>query len=110
MNQLTEIIRVLRINPNWLIHGTGNKDDFDVNNLPETVVVRKGAGLRKNLHNQANEDGQFDGDVFEFILAIEKYKQANNKPFPSLREIFDIFLKLGYRKTEQKTINPIKES
>lgn len=108
MNQLTEIIRVLKINPEWLIYGKGNKDDFNVNNLPETVIIKRAAGLRKTLGNHANEEGQCTGDVFEFILAVEKYKQANNKPFPALSEIYDILLKLGYRKTEDQTINPLK--
>ena len=39
-----------------------------------------------------------DPEVLAFIDAIDKYKQAYCRPFPSWTEIFYILKKLGYRK------------
>lgn len=33
-----------------------------------------------------------------FILAMDEYKRANNRPFPTWTEVLDILLYLGYRK------------
>ena len=38
-------------------------------------------------------------DVFEFIRAVNLYKVHNNVRWPSLRELFEIMMILGYRKT-----------
>lgn len=33
-----------------------------------------------------------------FLLAMEEYKRVNNRAFPTLTEILDVLLYLGYRK------------
>lgn len=33
-----------------------------------------------------------------FLVAVEEYKRLNHRPFPSLTEILDLVLYLGYRK------------
>ena len=35
---------------------------------------------------------------FEFIMAIEKYKKANKKLYPTWTEILEVVWQLGYRK------------
>ena len=37
-------------------------------------------------------------EQFEFIMAIDEYKKANRRPFPSFTEILEIAKALGYRK------------
>ena len=37
-------------------------------------------------------------EQLEFIKAIDEYKRANGKPFPTWTEILDLMLYLGYRK------------
>lgn len=37
-------------------------------------------------------------EQLEFIKAIDEYKRANQKPFPTWTEILDLVLYLGYRK------------
>jgi hypothetical protein len=34
----------------------------------------------------------------EFLLAVDDYKRRKRRPHPSLRELFQIILRLGYRK------------
>ena len=37
-------------------------------------------------------------EQLEFIKAIDEYKRANQKPFPTWTEVLDLVLYLGYRK------------
>lgn len=40
-------------------------------------------------------------EQFVFIQAIDEYKKANNKPFPTWTEVLDILIALGYRKVAE---------
>ena len=37
-------------------------------------------------------------EQFEFLMAIEEYKKANSKPFPTWTEVLEVMKALGYRK------------
>ena len=37
-------------------------------------------------------------EQLEFIKAIDEYKRVNGRPFPTLTEVLDLMLYLGYRK------------
>ncbi len=37
-------------------------------------------------------------EQFEFLMAIEKYKKVNKRPFPTWTEVLDVIHALGYRK------------
>ena len=39
-----------------------------------------------------------DGDLLEFVMAVDAYKQANGRRFLRNSEIYDLMLFLGYRK------------
>lgn len=41
-------------------------------------------------------DIEMDSEVLRFIDAIDKYKQEYSRPFPSWREVYYVFKKLGY--------------
>ncbi len=41
-------------------------------------------------------DLEMDTEILRFIDAIDKYKQEFSRPFPSWREVFYVFTKLGY--------------
>ena len=40
-------------------------------------------------------------EQFEFIMAIDKYKRVNNRPFPTWTEVLDVIHALGYRKVAE---------
>jgi hypothetical protein len=42
-------------------------------------------------------------EQFELIKAIDAYKRANNRPFPTFTEILEIMKALGYRKVADPT-------
>ncbi len=59
---------------------------------------RRGPGRRRSHARRSAEEGEMNEDQFEFIMAIEDYKKANGRPFPSFTEILEIAKALGYRK------------
>lgn len=106
MNQHWTIVRTMKISPPWLFLGEGAYDDFRPEWLPETIVRERKPGIRRSPERVDAECGEYTGDPFEFVLAVESFKVKNKKTFPSLTEIYELFLSLGYRKTEQQSIYP----
>jgi hypothetical protein len=47
-------------------------------------------------------------EQFEFLMAIDEYKKANSKPFPSWTEVLEVIKALGYRKVAAP--QPLAES
>ncbi len=37
-------------------------------------------------------------EQFEFVMALDKYKRLNNRPFPTWTEVLEVIHYLGYRK------------
>ena len=83
---------------NWLLNGLGKPHDPDpLSLMPETLHVQKGAGIRRNYERLKAEEGNFADHVFEFVIAIDKFKSKHNVPFPTLTQIYEIVRALGYR-------------
>ena len=59
---------------------------------------RRGPGRRRTDERKAAEEGQMTDEQFEFIMAVDKYKKLNNRPFPTWTEILELIKALGYRK------------
>ncbi len=59
---------------------------------------RRGPGRRRTDERRSAEEGEMNEEQFEFLMAVEEYKKANKKPFPSYTEILEIAKALGYRK------------
>ena len=59
---------------------------------------RRGPGRRRSDLRRSAEEGEMDQELLEFVMAIDDYKRANERPFPSWSEVFEIILYLGYRK------------
>lgn len=62
---------------------------------------RRGPGRRRSDDRRSAEEGEMTDAQFEFIMAIDKYKRVNNRPFPTWTEVLDIFHALGYRKVAE---------
>ncbi len=63
---------------------------------------RRGPGRRRSDVRRSAEEGEMNEELLEFVMAIDDYKRANDRPFPSWSEIFEIVHHLGYRKTEER--------
>ena len=47
---------------------------------------------------QLVEEGELEGDVLEFVNAIDTYKRDKGRQFPAWSEVLQIVKGLGYRK------------
>ena len=46
-----------------------------------------------------------NNEQFLFIKAIDAFKQANGKTFPTWTDVLEVIRKLGYRKTMPSSVN-----
>ena len=67
---------------------------------PTDIDRRRGPGIRREEDRRAAEEGEMTDEQFEFITAVDRYKRANSRPFPTLTEILEIIQALGYRKID----------
>jgi len=108
-NLIWNVSNAWNLSLNWLLNGIGSYHDPDpIDLLPETLIVEKRAGVKRNIFRRAADEGQHTNDVLEFVLAIEKYKGANKVQFVSLSQTYEIMIALGYRKVQSSRIAPLK--
>ena len=65
---------------------------------------RRGPGRRRSDDRKAAEEGEMTAEQFEFCMAIETYKKANKKMFPTWTEVLEVVRHLGYRKVVARDI------
>ena len=50
-------------------------------------------------------------EQFEFLMAIDRYKRKNARPFPTWTEVLEVMKALGYRKVaEPQSLRRSKET
>lgn len=69
---------------------------------------RRGPGRRRSEDRKAAEEGHMSDEQFEFLMAIDEYKKANSRPFPTWTEVLEIIKAIGYRKVADP--QPLAES
>ena len=108
VNIIWTISNTWNLSLNWLLNGIGgfNSDD-PAELLPETLLIQKGAGIRRSSHRVQSEDGEYTDETLEFVTAIDKFKRLNNVVFPTWTQIYEIILALGYRKSAPARIAPL---
>ena len=60
---------------------------------------RRGPGRRLSDFTKAAEEGEMTKEQFLFLMAIDEFKKANSKAFPSWTDVLEVVRLLGYRKT-----------
>lgn len=60
---------------------------------------RRGPGRRRSDFLKSAEEGQLNREQFLFLMAIEEFKRANGRTFPSWTDVLEVIRLLGYRKT-----------
>ncbi len=60
---------------------------------------RRGPGRRLTDFMKAAEEGEMNKEQFLFLVAIDAFKRANGKTFPSWTDVLEVIRLLGYRKT-----------
>ena len=62
---------------------------------------KRGPGRRLSDERKSAEEGQLSDEQFEFLQAINEYKQKNARPFPTWTEVLEVIKALGYRKVAE---------
>lgn len=62
---------------------------------------RRGPGRRRSDSRRSAEEGELNDEQFQFVLAMDEYKRANKRPFPSWTEVLEVIKYLGYRKVAE---------
>lgn len=60
---------------------------------------RRGPGRRRTDFSKAAEEGEMTSEQFLFVMAIDAFKKANGKMFPTWTDVLEVVRLLGYRKT-----------
>ena len=66
---------------------------------------RRGPGRRRSDFLRAAEEGEMNQEQFLFLLAINAFKEANGRTFPTWTDVLEVVRKLGYRKTMKSELN-----
>ncbi len=69
---------------------------------------QRGPGRRRSDERKAAEEGHMSDEQFDFVMAIDEYKRANARPFPTWTEVLEVIKALGYRKVAEP--QPLAES
>ena len=68
---------------------------------------RRGPGKRRTDDRRTAEEGEMSDEQFEFLMAIDEYKRANARPFPTWTEVLEVIKALGYRRVaEPQSLSP----
>lgn len=59
----------------------------------------RGPGRRLSEFTKSAEEGEMNKEQFLFLMAIEAFKQANGRAFPTWTDVLEVMRLLGYRKT-----------
>lgn len=62
---------------------------------------RRGPGHRRTEERRAAEEGEMTTEQFDFLMAIDRYKKENQRPFPTWTEVLEVIAALGYRKVAE---------
>lgn len=62
---------------------------------------RRGPGKRLTEERKSAEEGHMSDEQFEFVMAIDRYKRKNTRPFPTWTEVLEVIKALGYRKVAE---------
>lgn len=60
-------------------------------------------GERRRQIDPTTCERDYDQDEFEFMKAMDDYKRAFGRPFPTWSEVLEVIKSLGYRKVAERT-------
>ncbi len=66
---------------------------------------RRGRGRRLSDFSRSAEEGDMTKEQFMFLVAVDEFKKANDKTFPTWTDVLEVIRLLGYRKTMPSELN-----
>ena len=112
------------MNTDETIHASNTEDkderrrrgDRRKRNIPVAVERRSGKDRRVEKDKEEGErrrqvdpttcEKDYSEEEIVFMKAMDQYKRANRRPFPTWSEVLEVLRSLGYRKTEEATALP----
>src|SRR3984893_17633638 len=76
------------------------------------VVQRRSGGERRQLGERRRQvdpttcEKDYNDEEIVFMKAMDQYKRANRRPFPTWSEVLEVLHALGYRKVAAATVLP----
>jgi hypothetical protein len=67
---------------------------------------RRQLGERRRQVDPTTCEKDYSDEEIIFMKAMDQYKRANRRPFPTWSEVLEVLRSLGYRKTEAATALP----
>jgi hypothetical protein len=79
--------------------------------IPVAVERRSGKdrrqlGERRRQVDPTTCEKDYSDEEIIFMKAMDQYKRANRRPFPTWSEVLEVLRALGYRKVEEPTALP----
>lgn len=85
--------------------GGGEAFRIEASGGPTGLERRRGPGRRLSDFTKKAEEGELTQEQFLFLMAVESFKRANHKQFPSWTDVLEVVRLLGYRKTAASEIS-----
>ena len=87
------------------------REDRRKRNIPVAVERRSGKDRREKGERRRQVDPttcekDYSDEEIIFMKAMDLYKRANRRPFPTWSEVLEVLRSLGYRKVEPATALP----
>ena len=87
------------------------REDRRQRDIPVAVDRRSGQdrrqlGERRRQVDPTTCEKDYSDEEIVFMKAMDQYKRANRRPFPTWSEVLEVIRSLGYRKTEEATALP----
>ncbi len=67
---------------------------------------RRNQGERRRQVDPTTCEKDYSDEEIIFMKAMDQYKRANRRPFPTWSEVLEVLRSLGYRKVEEATVLP----
>lgn len=78
--------------------------------VPVAMERRSGGDRRKGERRRQVDpttcERDYTDEEIDFMKAMDQYKRANRRPFPTWSEVLEVLHALGYRRVEDKTDLP----
>ena len=80
--------------------------------IPVAVERRSGKERRQQMGERRRQvdpttcEKDYSDEEIVFMKAMDQYKRANRRPFPTWSEVLEVLRSLGYRKTENAAALP----
>ncbi|HEV8059462.1 MAG TPA: hypothetical protein VGP68_06300 [Gemmataceae bacterium] len=82
------------------------KKDVPVTAERRQTPERRNQGERRRQVDPTTCERDYSEEEIVFMKAMDQYKRANRRPFPTWSEVLEVLYALGYRKTADATALP----